>query len=678
MEPSLVLIGRLLLAAVFATAGLAKLRDLKGSRRAVAEFGVPGRLAPVLGTLLPAAELAVAGALVASPIAAWGALAALSLLLLLAVAIVWNLGRGRAPDCHCFGQLHSSPASLRTVARNLGLAAAAAFVGVGLAEPAFTVAIAGAGIVALLPALPAAWRRLGAAGAGAPEAGAAEREGLPVGTPAPGFRLPALRGLSVTLHSLRAAGRPVLLLFTDPSCGPCIELAPKVARWQRDHAGELTIAVIERRRNGAGQAGTDEHGRRNVLFQRDGEVSDAYRAQGTPSAVLVGAEGRIASPVAGGAGAIERLVAREVNGSRARSPALDRESRRQRSDVLRARRNGGAIGRPLIRRELLVRGAGAWAATSAALAWPLRAVAAVSASGGRRCRGDRDCGPKQKCRGQGQNARCKCTSDVRSDECGRDCTNFAFDDNYCGGCGTSCIPGRTTCVDGDCVGGNVSSSSCRAGGLKCPPKTVCCGEPTDQEGVSLLRCRNLKDDKNHCGRCNRACTEGKRPQCCFGNCRDLHGDPRNCGGCLNRCPKDKPICYRGECIKECPQGLRKCPKGGESGTCGQPSTEICCGGKVFPRDELAAGEKCCDGRIMDTQSDPKNCGDCGFTCSGPFDTGECCNGECCDINADTCCPGGCKNLAQDEENCGGCGVVCGPNEFCRFGTCTCPLGQTCP
>jgi uncharacterized membrane protein YphA (DoxX/SURF4 family) len=62
METAL-LIARLVLAGVFAVAGVAKLADLPGSRRAVAAFGVPRHLADPLGLLLPLAELAVAALL---------------------------------------------------------------------------------------------------------------------------------------------------------------------------------------------------------------------------------------------------------------------------------------------------------------------------------------------------------------------------------------------------------------------------------------------------------------------------------------------------------------------------------------------------------------------------------------------------------------------------------------
>ena len=122
------LCARLLLALVFLVAGLAKLADLAGSRQAMRDFGVPARLAAPFGVLLPLAELAVAVAFFPTISAWWGALGALVLLLLFVGGIGYNLARGRHPDCHCFGQLHSAPAGWPTLIRNLVLAAVAGLV----------------------------------------------------------------------------------------------------------------------------------------------------------------------------------------------------------------------------------------------------------------------------------------------------------------------------------------------------------------------------------------------------------------------------------------------------------------------------------------------------------------------------------------------------------------------
>jgi hypothetical protein len=125
MIGALALGARLVLAAMFAVAGAAKLRDRRGAGQAALEFGAPERLAGLVGLILPLAELTVAGLLLVPGTVLAGEAGALALLLLFSVAIGIALARGRAPDCHCFGQLHSAPASWRTLGRN-GLLAAVA------------------------------------------------------------------------------------------------------------------------------------------------------------------------------------------------------------------------------------------------------------------------------------------------------------------------------------------------------------------------------------------------------------------------------------------------------------------------------------------------------------------------------------------------------------------------
>src|SRR5579875_1448406 len=122
------LLARLALAIVFLVAGFAKLADRQGSRQAMTGFGVPVLLAGPFGLLLPIAEIATAVALIPRDSARYGGIAALALLLLFCLGIGLSLARGEAPDCHCFGQLHSSPAGWSTLGRNAGLAVVAAFV----------------------------------------------------------------------------------------------------------------------------------------------------------------------------------------------------------------------------------------------------------------------------------------------------------------------------------------------------------------------------------------------------------------------------------------------------------------------------------------------------------------------------------------------------------------------
>lgn len=66
------LAARLLLALVFVMAGMVKLADRAGSRRAIVDFGLPAAFAGPLGILLPLAELAVTITLIPPATAFWG------------------------------------------------------------------------------------------------------------------------------------------------------------------------------------------------------------------------------------------------------------------------------------------------------------------------------------------------------------------------------------------------------------------------------------------------------------------------------------------------------------------------------------------------------------------------------------------------------------------------------
>jgi Methylamine utilisation protein MauE len=119
------LVARLLLAAVFAVAGGAKLVDPTGSRHALRQFGVDGWLVGVFARCLPIAELGVAVGLLANVSARWAGAGALVLLGVFGAAIGLNLVRGKHPACHCFGQLHSAPVDGSTLVRNGVLAGVA-------------------------------------------------------------------------------------------------------------------------------------------------------------------------------------------------------------------------------------------------------------------------------------------------------------------------------------------------------------------------------------------------------------------------------------------------------------------------------------------------------------------------------------------------------------------------
>jgi uncharacterized membrane protein YphA (DoxX/SURF4 family) len=326
------LIARLLLAGVFAMAGVAKLIDPAGTRRGLTGFGVPDRFAGSLALALPAAELAVATALLPLASARAAALAALVLLLIFLTAIIGNLSQGRKPDCRCFGQLRAAPIGASTVVFNVALIAVALLCawspGPSIVDwldafPMFertaivTGAIAMIGIAAIgwllwrllqqQQKLTARLEQLESRLAGASMGPAkSTHEGLPVGSKAPPFALDALGGGHLTLDNLLAAGKPVLLVFTDPDCDVCEAMLADLARWQ--HEPSFTLAVMSA---GSPEENTalNAHGLRHVALQWKAEVANAYACEGTPGAVLVQLDGTVGSAVAGGKEAIAKLVA---------------------------------------------------------------------------------------------------------------------------------------------------------------------------------------------------------------------------------------------------------------------------------------------------------------------------------------------------------------------------------
>ena len=313
---------RLMLSLVFGLAGITKLTDQNGTREAVMNFGAPKAASAAVAVLLPLVELAIAIGLLFSATAWWSALAALFVLGLFIVAITVNLAQGKTHECHCFGEIYSRPLGWSTLVRNVVFALAA---GVVIWNGSTSQPLLGATILSAVADL-STWQLLGliavivvAAGffLRRRQASPADRAydlpaGLPVGSPAPDFELPAYEGGRTSLSQLLAPGKPVLLIFTNPKCGPCISLFKEIKKWQTAHNDQLTIALltfgtikdnfVNVARNGLGQ----------VLLQQKDEVFKLYGGKVTPTALIIDTEGRIMSNAAAGADEIYTLVKSHV------------------------------------------------------------------------------------------------------------------------------------------------------------------------------------------------------------------------------------------------------------------------------------------------------------------------------------------------------------------------------
>jgi thiol-disulfide isomerase/thioredoxin/uncharacterized membrane protein YphA (DoxX/SURF4 family) len=339
---------RALLSAVFVLAAFTKLRDRAGFRNSLVEFGLPPLLTAPLSTILPLTEMVVGLALLPARSARLGSVGALVLLSAFIIAIGIALAKGRRPNCNCFGQILSKPIGWNLVVRNLGLALIPSLLlAYGPPQPSLTDWISGltpvstllfafglaccallcvqswltfqliqqGGRVLLrLDEMEKSFGRQVPAPAPLP-AKASNSVGLPIGVQAPDFTLADSNGERVSLTQFRTTGKPTLLLFTSPHCGPCLALMPEIAQWQRHQSPHFNLAIIS-------EGALDENRKKfsaaeinTFLLQEAGQVSDAYLAPGTPAAVLIRPDGTIGSPIAAGSEPIRSLVANTINES---------------------------------------------------------------------------------------------------------------------------------------------------------------------------------------------------------------------------------------------------------------------------------------------------------------------------------------------------------------------------
>lgn len=336
---AILLIARIVLAAVFAVAGIAKLFDRAGSEKAIVDFGAPEPVAKPLSVLLPLAEIATAVLLLPLATAWFGAISALLLLLVFVGGIAYNFARGNTPDCHCFGQIHSEPVGWSTLIRNSILAAIAFFVVFVGRETAGASAflwlddlttaekmnlIFGVLTVGLLAFVAFKLKNVqtqqivlqrhiellqlgeGNAATVEREQAAPPAEGLPVGALIPAFSLPDASGKQFSSANLLQTNKPSLLLFVSPNCKPCAALLPEIEEWQRQFGEKINFVFVS---SGAAKENVEKFGaEKTMLLQKSNETMLLFRAKWTPTALLINADGTIGSRLTTGDAAIRSLV----------------------------------------------------------------------------------------------------------------------------------------------------------------------------------------------------------------------------------------------------------------------------------------------------------------------------------------------------------------------------------
>jgi len=179
-----------------------------------------------------------------------------------------------------------------------------------------------------------------------------ERRGIKPGTMAPDFTLPSVTGPVVSLRQYQ--GQRVVLVFTDPHCGPCNQLGPYLVRaYHRRTAKSPAIIIIARGDPVENRKKAEEQGFEfPVVVQHRWKLSREYGIFKTPVAFLIGDDGRILRPVAVGLNQIRNLLYEE-------SPPGIRERLTATADAI-----SHILSRPIPRREA-IRTAGLMLASTA-------------------------------------------------------------------------------------------------------------------------------------------------------------------------------------------------------------------------------------------------------------------------------------------------------------------------
>lgn len=125
---------------------------------------------------------------------------------------------------------------------------------------------------------------------------------LPLGTPAPDFRLPGTREETISLKDY--AGRPLLVMFLSNHCPFVKHVRAELARLGRDYAAK-GLAIVAINSNDAAAYPDDSPAKMKdevtlagytfpYLFDETQSVAKAYAAACTPDFFLFGADHRLA------------------------------------------------------------------------------------------------------------------------------------------------------------------------------------------------------------------------------------------------------------------------------------------------------------------------------------------------------------------------------------------------
>lgn len=335
LSTTIVLVDRGVLAAVFLTSAFTKLGSRQRFRQDLSAFGVPNRAVATIALLLPCVELIVALLLLAPYLSWWAALSALILLLIFTAAIAINLARHQRPSCNCFGALSHHPIGGRAVVRNavlIVMASVPLFASRSTALPIWaaaqsmsTKAVAVMGVIIILIAiivfqsvlLVVIMKRYGRLLSQA-HGPVQEANSHAMRSRSPHDRdrrpLSDLSGLRIRLADLVGHGTPSIIVFVDPQCSQCDTTLSDVQYWWQADRRNLDLVLISRGPALQARHLAAKHDIDSLYIDSDDQLVHEFGVRGTPSAVVLDADGQNVIAFAQGVERIRNLLA-DLTGS---------------------------------------------------------------------------------------------------------------------------------------------------------------------------------------------------------------------------------------------------------------------------------------------------------------------------------------------------------------------------
>lgn len=125
-----------------------------------------------------------------------------------------------------------------------------------------------------------------------------------IGEPAPIQKLPDLQGNNIDITDLK--GYKKLALFWNPGCGFCRQIMDELKAWETGRPEKAPALLVIS--SGTIEQNRDLEFQSPIILDQGFSIGRSFGARGTPSAVIIDEDNKIASPIATGGPAVLKLL----------------------------------------------------------------------------------------------------------------------------------------------------------------------------------------------------------------------------------------------------------------------------------------------------------------------------------------------------------------------------------